>query len=829
MAYNFAKWRLGIRAKLYCVAVLSAISVALLAAASFHFARTTSDAADRLYHEGFEGVESFAQLESLLEQHRRLVESAPAEVDRQALEVSQRAMIQKSAQLTSLINDLNNRAVDADTTEIEGELARKMPNLIEGGQDVLFYAHNFAQDKALEAAAGYAKIADEFERLIRKYKTRRMSIADQAVLSLSESAHALIFWLSASAFAALLLIGPFGMTITRDVLSRLGRITNYMSRLAGHELIEEVPSRDDHDEVGDMARAVQVFKDNAVELLERKVQLEQVNLQLDVALNNMTHGLCMFDGGQKLIICNARYASMYALPAPMTKPGTPLAKILEYRNVNGTLGARPDDSRVDAVRIGDGGSRHSIEELPDGRIISIGHQTMPDGGWVAVHEDVTERRQAEARIAHLARHDQLTNLPNRLFFRVELEEAVGRLRRGKRFAVHCLDLDRFKIINDTMGHPAGDVLLKAVSDRLQDCVNASDFVARLGGDEFAIIQSNVERPEDCSNLARRIIDVVSEPYSIDSQHLVIGASVGIAIASGKDADPDQLLKNADLAMYRAKADGRGAYRIFEQEMDARIQARRAMEHDLRHALNSSEIELYYQPFVNTTRGVTGFEALVRWFHPRDGEIPPSKFIPLAEENGLIGPLGEWIFRSACAEAAKWPRDISVAINLSSAQVKRGNIAQVILSALAASGLAASRLEIEITESVLLENDAKTITLFNELRSLGIRIAMDDFGTGYSSLSYLRNLPLDKIKIDRSFIHDLTHKPEARAIVRAIIDLANALHLGVIAEGVETAEQLRIVQAEGCNDVQGFYFSRPQPAAAVSAIIAQCNEVTSVAA
>ncbi len=830
MTFLPERWRLGIRAKLYCVAIFSAISVAFLAASSLHLALTTSDAAGRVYHDGFEGVESFAQLQSLLEQHRRLVESAPAEVDRKRLEVSQRAMIEKSTQLTALINNLNVHAVDDDTREIEGALSVKMPKLIENAQDVLFYAHNFAQDKAIEAAVSYAASADEFEQLIRKYRIRRMSIADEAVLNLSESARALIFWVSASAFVALLLIGPFGIAITRDVLSRLGRITKYMSRLAAHELIEEVPSRVDHDEVGDMARAVQVFKDNAVELLQRKVQLEQVNLQLDVALNNMTHGLCMFDGSQRLIICNGRYGAMYGLPEYLTKPGTTLAQILKYRRENGSLLQRLDESPVPPGRNNDARAEHSIEELPDGRIISIALQTMADGGWVSVHEDITDRRKAETRIAHLARHDQLTNLPNRVFFRAQLEEAIARSQRGGSFAVHCLDLDRFKIINDTLGHPIGDELLKAVSERLQDCVQSSDFVARLGGDEFAIIQSNVGRPEDCSNLARRIIDVVSEPYPIEGQQLIVGASIGIAIATGRDINPDQLLKNADLAMYRAKSDGRGAYRLFEPEMDARIQARRAMERDLRHALNSDEIELYFQPVVNTQRGiVTGFEALVRWFHPRDGEIPPSKFIPLAEENGLIGPLGEWIFRSACMEAAKWPRDISVAINLSSAQIKLGNIAKVILGALAASGLAASRLVIELTESVLLENDTKTIALLNEFRHLGIRIAMDDFGTGYSSLSYLRNLPLDKIKIDQSFIHDLGKKPEARAIVRAITSLANALNIGVVAEGVETAEQLQIVSAEGCNEVQGYFFSHPRPAAEVTEIILQCNKIMKVAA
>jgi diguanylate cyclase (GGDEF)-like protein len=602
-----------------------------------------------------------------------------------------------------------------------------------------------------------------------------------------------------------------------------------MSRLAEHELTEEVPSRADYDEVGDMARAVQVFKENGVELLERKRQLEQVNLHLDVALNNMTHGLCMFDGEQRLIICNGRYSSMYGLPEHLTGPGTNLLQILKYRNDTGSLAKSPEVSMTEGVSHRGEGSRHSIEELPDGRTISIAHQPMPDGGWVAVHADITERRQAEARIEHLARHDQLTNLPNRVFFRAELDEAVARLKRGKSFAVHCIDLDRFKMINDTLGHPVGDELLRSVSDRLRDCLQASDFVARLGGDEFAVVQCNVERPEDCSNLARRIIDVVSAPYDIEGHQLEIGASIGIAIASGKDANADQLLKNADLAMYRAKADGRGAYRIFEPEMDARIQARREMERNLRHALDAGEIELYFQPIVNSSRGVVAFEALVRWFHPREGEIPPSKFIPLAEENGLIGPLGEWIFRSACAEAAKWPNEISVAVNLSSAQIKLGNVGRVILSALANSGLAASRLEIEITESVLLDNDAKTLALFNQLRTLGVRIALDDFGTGYSSLSYLRNLPVDKIKIDQSFIRDVVEKQEARAIVKAIVSLANALNIGVVAEGVETAQQWEIVRAEGCQQVQGYFLSHPHPAVAVRSVIAQCQKVLKRAA
>jgi diguanylate cyclase (GGDEF)-like protein len=831
MHFSLKQLRIGIRAKLYCAAFLSTISVAALAVSSFHFASVTDLAAERLSHDGFEGVESSAQLQSLLEQHRRIVESAPAEVDRKVIESSQRMMIEKSSQLSALISKLLIRNTEPQVDAIEVEFSSKMPELIERAQEVLFYAQNFAQDKAIASATSYARVADDFEYLIRDYRGRRMAMADQALFSLSQSARSLIFWVSLSALAAIILIGPIGLTITRGILSRLDRITRFMTRLARHEIAsEEVPSRGDHDEVGDMARAVQVFKENDLELLKRKGQLEQANLHLDVALNNMTHGLCMFDSQQRLIICNGQYAAMYNLPPNLTAAGTRLREILNYRRNSGNLSQKPDETANEISYLQENERSHSIRELPDGRAIAISRQTMADGGWVAIHEDITDRKRAEARITHLARHDQLTNLPNRAYFREELDEAIKRLNGGRKFSVLCLDLDRFKGVNDSLGHSVGDMLLKIVGDRLRECLQARDFVARLGGDEFAIIQVSTTRIEDCSNLARRIIDAISEPYLINGQQIIVGASIGISIAPVDGTDPDQLLKNADLAMYRAKAEGRGAYRLYEPGMDALIQARRSLEIDLRHALAANQLQLYYQPLVDTKRGtVTGLEALLRWFHPEHGEIPPSEFIPLAEETGLITPLGEWIFRSACAEATKWPHDIRVAVNLSSVQVKHGNLMQIILSALAASGLPASRLEIEITESILLENDSKTLAMLHQLRSLGVRIAMDDFGTGYSSLNYLRSFPLDKIKIDRSFVHDLSTKPEARAIIRAITDLARALRIGVVAEGVEDAEQLAIVQAEGCTEIQGYFFSDPRPASEVPDIIARCDRLMRIAA
>ena len=811
MTSMLKKWRLGIRAKLYSVAILSAFSVALLAAASFHFARTTSIAADRLSHAGFEGVESFARLQSLLEQHRRLVESAPAEVDRKQLEVSEHAMIEKSAQLMSLINDLNLRTVDPDSTEIEGELAQIMPTLMESAQDVLFYANNFAQDKAIEAAVGYAKIADEFEQLIQKYQSRRMSIADQAVHSLSESARALIFWVSASAFAALLLIGPFGMAITRDVLSRLGQITNCMSRLAGRELIEEVPSRDDHDEIGDMARAVQVFKDNGVELLERKVQLERVNLQLDVALNNMTHGLCMFDCDGRLVISNERYIRMYNLSADVIKPGCTLREMLEHRRQRGSFMDDPAEYDVKirtAARNRE--STHFTVELQDGRVIEVVNEPTADGGWVATHDEITERKRSEAKIAHLAHHDVLTGLPNRASFNERFETTIVRANKeGEQFALVCLDLDRFKYVNDLFGHSVGDTLLCEVARRLKVAVGDA-FLARIGGDEFTVIITGSQILHVTSRLVERIVTALGDSILVDGQKLTANVSVGVAIYPNDAADGEKLICNADAALYRAKAEGPGSYRFFEPEMDRQLRDRRELQHDLISALERGEFKLVYQPQALIDGTIIGFEALVRWHHSTRGLIAPSAFIPLAEEGGLIIPLDEWILRAACREAASWKSEALLAVNLSPVHFRHGDLPELVHTILLETGLRPSRLELEITESVLIDDFGRAQTILRRLKTLGVKIAMDDFGTGYSSLSYLQSFPFDKIKIDRSFVSDLEINNNNAAIVRAVITLTRSLKLPVLAEGVETEAQRLFLSKEGCDQIQGYLIGKPLP-------------------
>jgi diguanylate cyclase (GGDEF)-like protein len=453
-----------------------------------------------------------------------------------------------------------------------------------------------------------------------------------------------------------------------------------------------------------------------------------------------------------------------------------------------------------------------VRELHDGRVIAVEQQPMPDGGWISTHEDITEYRRIEARAAHLARHDVLTDLPNRVALHERLEDAVAPGRRDESVAVLCLDLDRFKEINDSLGHATGDALLRTVSDRLRGCIGDLDTVARHGGDEFSIVQIAQEQPIAATSLAGNVLDAMALPFDLNGEQVTVGVSIGIAVSPVDGHTADELLKNADLALHRAKAEGRGAYRFFEAGMDADMQERCKLQLDLRKALSQGEMQLYYQPVVNLERNeICGLEALLRWAHPERGMISPGTFIPVAEETGLIVPIGEWALRQACADAAQWPEHIKVAVNLSPAQFKSRNLVQMVFAALATSGLAASRLELEITESVLLHDNAATVATLHQLRSLGVRIAMDDFGTGYSSLSYLRSFPFDKIKIDRCFVKDLSDATAGSvAILRAVANLGLSLGMITTAEGVETKEQQEKVREEGCTEMQGYYFSPPRP-------------------
>jgi diguanylate cyclase (GGDEF)-like protein/PAS domain S-box-containing protein len=438
---------------------------------------------------------------------------------------------------------------------------------------------------------------------------------------------------------------------------------------------------------------------------------------------------------------------------------------------------------------------------------------------VGVIEDVTDRKQSEARIAHLAHYDALTDLPNRVFFREQLDQALKRIRRGEKLAVLFLDLDKFKGVNDTLGHQGGDELLKTVAGRLQGCVRETDIVARLGGDEFAIVQTDVTDASAVTELAERIHGVLRQFCELQGNRFSMDASIGIAMAPADGTEADQLLKNADLAMYGAKADGRGTYRFFEAEMDAHIKARRALEFDLRQAIMCGEFELHYQPLVNIReRKITGCEALMRWRHPKRGLVSPTEFIPVAEDAGIVNQLGEWALRTACAEAVTWRDDIVVTVNVSPVQFKNDSLVQLVISALAESGLPAQRLELEITESVLLHDNEATLRILRQLKQLGVRISMDDFGTGYSSLNYLRRFPFDKVKIDRCFIEHIAGDAGSLAIVQAVISIAKSRDIATTAEGVETKEQLELLRALGCTEMQGFLFCNAKPAAELAPML-----------
>jgi diguanylate cyclase (GGDEF)-like protein len=550
-------------------------------------------------------------------------------------------------------------------------------------------------------------------------------------------------------------------------------------------------------------------------------KFREKNLQRDTALENMSQGLVMFDSAARLVMCNDRYRQIYNMSPVLTQPGCAVLDLLKSRVANGTFSGNPEKYVGGLLAsIAKGETAKQEVETGDGRIISVVNQPMVDGGWIATHEDITERRRTEAIIARMAHYDALTGLPNRALFLEELDRALALVQRGGRFALLYLDLDQFKRVNDTLGHIIGDELLKIVADRLRGCVRETDLIARLGGDEFAIIQTSLEPSSDPAALAERISEALKAPSDIDRHKVVAGVSIGIALAPNDAADRDQLVKCADMALYGAKGGGRGTYCFYEPELDARVKARHKLDTDLCDALANGEFELYYQPIVNLqTNQVSGCEALLRWHHPERGVVAPTEFIPVAEENGLIIALGEWVLRQACADAATWPDGVKVAVNLSPTQLIGGKLLSVVINALAASGISASRLELEITESVLMQNTFASLAMLHQLRDIGVRIAMDDFGTGYSSLSYLRSFPFDKIKIDRSFIEGISEENDCAAIVEAVIDMAHRLNMTTTAEGIETVEQREKVRELGCTELQGYLFSRPKPLAEILPLLA----------
>jgi len=543
--------------------------------------------------------------------------------------------------------------------------------------------------------------------------------------------------------------------------------------------------------------------------------------QFDTALNNMPHGLCMFRADGRLAVVNHRFTAMMNLCDDLVHSGAGAPDIISACVSAGSLSDA--SGRMILSEIGNSQAKDIIttdSSSASGRSVAWTFQPMAGGGTVVLVEDITERKNAEARISHLARYDELTALPNRVNFRDEIERLLAISHSAERLsALLFVDLDQFKQVNDTLGHPCGDQLLCAVADRLREMLRPEDFVARFGGDEFVVFQQNILSNEDAAGLAQRIVDRLSERYKIGNHLVEIGASVGIAMTSPAGISADTLLKNADMALYRAKADGRGTFCFFRDEMAQTVEARRILELDLRKALAHEEFELFYQPLVNLKSGrIATCEALLRWNHPVRGTVSPIDIIPVAEDMGLIVDLGRWILRKACMECMKWPQGVSVAVNFSPQQFHQRDVLSEVRYALEVSGLPAHRLEIEITESSLLRNTQLTHDVLSQLHMIGVRISLDDFGTGYSSLSYLHNFPLQKVKIDRSFLEGID-SDRPLTLLRGVARLSADLGMSVVVEGIETNEQLELISVDGTvTEAQGYLFSRPVPAVRIRQLL-----------
>jgi diguanylate cyclase (GGDEF)-like protein len=709
-----------------------------------------------------------------------------------------------AATAQEILDDLDlvrDRAISAagqrDTVALRSQVAQLLPHL--------------ADDPRAAAA-----VAQGFDRLVERfaddgYRYRRAVGALLERLAIQTGIAAGLILLAALAITAV---------VTRRIAPPVRRAVRIAQSIAAGQLDNDIKV-EGHGETADLLSALAVMQANIAAAMARIQALlaEQAashagemaasHAQMEAALANMSQGLCLFGADGCLAVANRRFADMFGAPSI----GAPASDVLAAAG----LGMLRD------IACGSDIQRFSCD-LPDGRSIAVSQQAVAGGGWVATYEDISERRVAEQRLAHMARHDQLTGLPNRLLFGEHMQRALSARRPQDELAVLWLDLDRFKVVNDNFGHPIGDSLLCDVSARLVACVGGAGVVARLGGDEFAVVQWGVNQPHDASLLAQRLIASLSAPFAIARQEIRIGVSIGVALSHDGMVDAEDLLKRADMALGRAKMDGRGQFRFYESAMEAH----RLLEHDLRRAVAEQEFELFYQPLIEVGRGIAGFEALLRWRHPTQGLLSPDKFISLSEEIGLIQQIGSWALHQACADAMSWPGDLKVAVNLSPLQFK-GDLLGDVRQALAETGLPASRLELEITESLFLQDDDAVLATLRTLRALGTRVAMDDFGTGYSSLSYLQRFPFDKIKIDKSFVQGVTEKSDCLAIVRAIISLGRSLGMLVNAEGVETEAQCAMLIAEGCGELQGYLFNRPQPVVAISSMLLEHEQATQNAA
>jgi len=562
---------------------------------------------------------------------------------------------------------------------------------------------------------------------------------------------------------------------------------------------------------------------------EQKRSLEQINTWFEVALNNMVRGLSMFDSQQRLVVCNRSYRQIYSLPEELTQPGTMLTDIVRYhiRQETGRENTCEEGRFFEwldehLAKIAEGRSFSQIQHLRSGRTLLVTYQPLADGGWVDIQEDITEKRRTEEKIEWLAHHDALTGVANRFHFRETFETALKGLGKGQSLALHWLDLDEFKEVNDTYGHPIGDALLKAVAERVRASIRKTDFVARLGGDEFAIIQMLDVDAERCEKLAKRVLTSIGRPYNILGHAISISASLGIVRAPLHGNCPDELLKNADVALYNVKSAGRCGYEIYKPGCAREAEAHRRLEADVQCAVCNRQLELHYQPILSLrTHHVTSCEALLRWRHPTNGLVPASEFLPLAEKTGAIVDMGRWVLGQACRDATRWADELTVTVNLSLLEFESGDLTNVVQEALASAKLPASRLELEISESLLGRDKGKMRATLEELQALGVGITLDNFGRASGSLSSLRSFPFNKVKIDGSLVREIPGSNENAAIVRAVTMLAETFGMGTVAEGVETLDELNTVALAGCNKAQGYFIGRPVPLSELDAMLSEC--------
>ena len=724
-----------------------------------------------------------------------------------------RERIDKAA-MAAVLEDLQvarDRAISPASAALAGKLAQAVGRLGDGATEAMLQEVQAQFEQVVEGFAG-----DGF-----RY---RRTVGDVVAREIWRGAEAL----------GLVLLAALGITVVlgRLIVPPLRRAVQVAASIAGGKL-DNVLAVSGPRETAQLLQALSLMQGSIAGALARiRALMDQQaashagalateQSRLEAALENMNQGLCLFGANGRLAVANRRYVAMFG---PAT-PGERVEAVME---------------RSGLALLGDTLHR-AIEaelsfDLADGRSLAISQRPVEGGGWVITFEDATERRAAEARLAHAARHDPLTGLPNRLLLGELIQRAS--IRNDADVALFCIGLDRFKAVNESLGHAVGDAVLCEVADRLRRCVAEGDKVFRLGGDEFALLQAGSSQPSDASGLGRSIQECLvapleaGVPLEAGGQALTVGASIGIAIAGDGSSSGEALLKCAGLAMHRAKLDGRGTIRFFASEMDAAMRSRRGLEADLRAALGAGQFEVFYQPLVQIggqvgaqVGGIAGFEALLRWRHPERGLVSPAVFIPVAEETGLIEAIGAWVMRQACRDAAGWPGTLKVAVNLSPKQFAGGGVAAVAAGALRDAGLAASRLELEITESALMDDGDEVSSTLAALRKQGIRIAMDDFGTGFSSLGYLLRFRFDKIKVDQSFVRAMTEQEDSLAIVRAVLGLGRALGIMVNAEGVETAGQLEALRREGCAEVQGYLFDKPRPGCDVPEMLRRHGNAT----